>query len=177
MEPTPVVLEEDAPVVAESDVPVVAESDVPVVAEEDAPVVAESDLSGSIPFPTTSLPETIETLSLDDLMSERDVVITKEQVDKSALESIACHNLASVKPKLVEWAMKGFPNAYPIFTVDIQPPTKCSDGEIRSLSDYIQFCSGKTIQEHVVLLQEKLVGMKVEFANVNGQIAIVVSKA
>ena len=118
-----------------------------------------------------------EILTFADLLSDTNIVITKEQADKSLLETIATQSVHSLRPILVEWVMKGCPNAYPLLKLDIRPPTKCSDGECRCLPDYILFCSGKTIHEHVDSLQAKLPDISVSFANFGGITTIVVSKA
>ena len=122
---------------------------------------------------TAPLPEI---LTLADLMSDTQIVLAKEQADKSLLESIATQSVQSLRPILVEWVMKGYPNAYPLLRVDIHPPAKCSDGEVRNLTEYILFCSGKTIHEHVAALQTKLPDINVSFANFGGITTIVVSK-
>lgn len=114
-------------------------------------------------------------LSLDDLLSDHEIVLAKEQADKALLDQIGSQHVSALKPKLVEWVGRGKPHAYPVMTMNIQPPAKCSDGVERNLSDYITFCSGKSIEEHVVLLQTKLSGISVSFANIGGQVAIVVS--
>jgi hypothetical protein len=75
--------------------------------------------------------------------------------------------------------MLGFPNAWTIMTLTVTPPTVCSDGTARSLEDYIAFCSGKTLTQHVAELQTKVVSTDIVFgfANLGGMIAIVVTKA
>jgi hypothetical protein len=123
--------------------------------------------------PTPPLPEI---LTLADLLSDTHIVIAKEQADKAILDTIATQSVHSLRPILVEWVMKGCPNAYPLLKLDIRPPTKCSDGECRCLPDYILFCSGKTIHEHVDSLQAKLPDINVSFANFGGVTTIVVSK-
>ena len=114
-------------------------------------------------------------LSLDDLLSDHEIVLAKEQADKGLLDQIGSQHVNVLKPKLVEWVGRGKPHAYPVMLLSIQPPAKCSDGVERNLPDYITFCSGKSIEEHVGLLQAKLTGMGVSFANLGGQVAIVVS--
>ena len=114
-------------------------------------------------------------LSLDDILSDQEIIIAKEAADKALLDQIGVQHVSALKPKLVEWVGRGKPHAHPIMMLSIQPPSKCSDGVGRNLPEYITFCSGKSIQEHVGLLQAKLSGMSVSFANIGGQVAIVVS--
>ena len=118
-----------------------------------------------------------ETLTLQDLMNETPILIQKELNDKALIETIGSQSIQSLKPQLVEWVLKGCPAAYVILSLDVQPPNTCSDGVARTLQEYVAFCSGKTIQEHVAMLQVKLPDIFVSFANISGQISVIVSKA
>jgi hypothetical protein len=122
-------------------------------------------------------PPAPDVLTMSDLLSDQSVVVAKEQADRALLETIGTQIVANLRPKLVEWLLKGRPDGYPILSLDIQPPSVCSDGLPRTLPDYIEFCSGKTIVEHVALLQEKLPDIYVSFANIGGITTIVVLKA
>lgn len=115
-------------------------------------------------------------ITLNDILSTVELIEQKEATDKAALESIGAITFETLKAKLVQWAKAGFPNAYEIYQVSIVPPTVCSDGTTRDLSDYILFCSGKTIHEHVTVLQTKVTDMIVSFANMGSYIGIVISK-
>lgn len=122
-------------------------------------------------------PQIPDVLTLEDLMNEQSIVLQKEAADKALLETIGVQRVEGLKPKLMEWIMNGCPSAYPIFSVNIQPPSKCSDGVTRNLPEYIQYCSGKTFEEHVDLLRPKLPDLSLSFANFGGVPTIVVSKA
>jgi hypothetical protein len=124
-----------------------------------------------------SPPPPPDVLTLSDLLSDQSVVVAKEQADKTLLETIGTQSVSNLRPKLVEWVLKGRPDAFPILSLDIHPPSVCSDGLPRSLPDYIEFCSGKTIVDHVALLQAKLPDIHVSFANIGGITTIVVLKA
>lgn len=130
-------------------------------------------LSGSIP----SEPPPPDILTLADLLADHDLVVAKEAADKSLLDSIGGQSVQALKPKLLEWVMKGKPDGFPILELRIVPPAACSDGVARSLSEYIEFCSGKSIIEHVGLLQAKLPDIQVSFANIGGAVAVTVLKA
>lgn len=115
-------------------------------------------------------------LSLADIMNAIEVVQQKEAADRVLLEGIGNATTDSLRPLLIQWALQGFPNAFTLMEVAVVPPPQCSDGVSRSLTDYITFCSEKTIEEHVALLQTKLTGMTVSFANFGHAIGIVVSR-
>ncbi len=112
-------------------------------------------------------------LTLADLLSDQSVVQSKEEEDKNTLETIWNRPVSDFRPKLVEWVLKGKPSAFPLFLLDIKPPPRCSDGEVRDLATYIEFCSGKSIADHVALLQAKLPDIRLSFMNLNGSIAVV----
>jgi hypothetical protein len=131
----------------------------------------------STPTEQTPVEPTPDILTLADLLGERDVLLAKEAADKATLETIGSQSTSTLKPKLIEWVIKGYPNAYPILSVAVQVPGTCSDSVVRSLPDYIAFCSGKTINEHVALLQAKFPDIVVSFSYDGVSISIVVSKA
>jgi hypothetical protein len=137
-------------------------------------VVDVSDTFAPAPAPAP-VDETI--IRLDDILSSQSLLKTQELSDKGLLEGIGNIPVQVIKPRLIQWASTGFQNAYPIYDVPIRVPPICSDGERRTLQDYVQFVSGKTIQEHVATLQTRLPDIVVSFAYFGSSITIVVSKA
>ena len=134
-------------------------------------------ISGLYPYGEPPGPPPPDVLTLADLLADHDLVLAKEAVDRNRLESIGGQSVQGLKPKLLEWLMKGQPDGFPILQLEIVPPVQCSDGVARSLPDYIEFCSGKTIQDHVGLLQAKLPDILVSFANIGGMVCVTVLKA
>ena len=119
----------------------------------------------------------MSSISLADILTAVEVIQQKEAADGAALNGIGNATFESLRPTLIAWANSGFPPAYTLMDIPVIPPTQCSDGVTRDLTSYIVFCSGKTLQEHVALLQEKLTDMTVSFANVGQSIAIVVTRS
>lgn len=117
-----------------------------------------------------------DVLTLSDILNDQSILLAKEQADKTLLDTIGAQTVSNLRPKLVEWVLKGQPTTFPLLSLDIRTPSCCSDGVSRNLSDYIQFCSGKTIEEHVALLQAKLPDITVSFANISGITTVVVLK-
>ena len=117
------------------------------------------------------------TISLSDIISAVEVVQNKEAQDKTTLESIGTLSFEGLKSSLIQWANAGYPNAYKVHEVSVTPPGVCSDGVTRNLADYITFCSGKTIHEHVAVLQARMTDISVSFAYTGLTIIIVVSKS
>ena len=118
-----------------------------------------------------------DVLTLADLLADHDVVVAKETSDGALLESIGSQSIQALRPKLLEWVMKGRPDGFPILVLTIQPPAQCSDGAVRDLPAYIEFCSGASIVEHVERLQAKLPDIRLSFANISGDVCITALKA
>ncbi len=123
-----------------------------------------------------SEPAPLPTISIQDILGSVEVAQNRESSDKAKLEAIGLISFETLRGSLLQWANRGFPNAYTIYEVPMTPPSTCSDGVTRSLPDYIVFCSGKTISEHVDVLQQRLVDITVSFAYSGSAILIVVSK-
>ena len=139
------------------------------------------DVSGSVIDASQDQPAVQPTPSdciyLDDLLSAQEVLKNQETSDKALLDAIANVPVQVIKPRLINWASTGFQNAYTIYEIPIKAPPICSDGQTRSLQDYVQFVSGKTIHEHVDVLQKRMPDFIVSFAYSGFSILIVVSKA
>jgi hypothetical protein len=116
------------------------------------------------------------TISLLDITTAIDVVRVTELEDKARLEAIGTLSFESLKASLIQWALAGYPNAQVIHSVFISPPSVCSDGVSRTLGDYVLFCSGKMIHEHVQVLQDRVTDITVSFANFGSAIGIIVSR-
>lgn len=122
-------------------------------------------------------PEPEPPINIDDLLNDIEVVRQKEVADKATLESISGISSDALRQRLVTWATQGFANTWTVMEISVVPPAQCSDGVARSLEDYILFVSGKTLAEHVAVLQVRLTGIVAAFAWTGRNIRIVVSKA
>ena len=115
-------------------------------------------------------------LTMADILGEQSVLIAKEQADGAAIRSFGTASVLGLKPVFVEWASKGFPDNYPLLTVQVTPPPVCSDGVVRSLPDYIVFCAGNPLSHYIGLLQAKLPDIRVSYANLGGSLAAILSR-
>jgi hypothetical protein len=129
------------------------------------------DISG------TQIPLPPPTLTLADILATQEVLVKREADDKSKLEAIGQLSIDTLRPKLIAWAVAGFPNNYAIHELSIVPPACCSDGVTRGLADYIVFCSGKSLSDHIAPLQTTLPDITVTFTFTPPVISIVVIKA
>ena len=121
-------------------------------------------------------PPVPDVLTMADILGEQSVLVAKEQADGDAIRSIGTASVLGLKPVFVEWAAKGFPDNYPLLKVEVAPPPVCSDGVVRSLPDYIEYCSGNSIPHHIGLLQAKLPDIRVAYANLGGSLAAILSR-
>jgi hypothetical protein len=134
------------------------------------------DVSGTILDPALMAPDVPDILTMADILGEQSLLLAKEQADGSALCAIGTTSVLGLKSVFVEWASKGCPDNFPLLKVDIHPPPTCSDGVVRSLPDYIEYCSGNSLSHHISLLQAKLPDIRVSFANLGGAVAAILSR-
>jgi hypothetical protein len=130
------------------------------------------DASGNLIYP----PPPPDVLTMADILGEHSVLVAKEQADGDAIRSFGTMSVLGLKPVFVEWASKGFPDNYPLLTVQVSPPPLCSDGVARSLPDYIEYCSGTSLAHQIEILQAKLPDIRVAYANLGGSLAAILSR-
>jgi hypothetical protein len=117
------------------------------------------------------------TITLAEILAAQEVLAKLEADDKANVESIGQISIDALRPKLIAWAIAGFPNAYAVHEIVLTPPSTCSDGVVRGLADYIVFCSGKSLTEHVAPIQAMLPDIQVGFVSSPPKISVVVTKA
>ena len=115
--------------------------------------------------PTTEVPATVEYLfDIDTLVTDHDRLLQKEAEDRAIASTVENPDPVALKAKLVEWASRGFPGAYPVFSVTLNPPAVCSDGVARDKHEYFTFLTGAPIWAKLTALSEKLKGMHLEYS-------------
>jgi hypothetical protein len=118
-----------------------------------------------------------DTVSLDDLMADQTVMLQTETDARVYLsQTLIDITASSLKPKLLEWASLRFPAIFVLITVSLSVPQACSDGASRLLPQYIEFCSGKTLNEIAASLSQKLPGIQVSFSSVPSAFYVHVSR-
>lgn len=139
------------------------------VQEEVVQPITIEEISASAPVISAS-----SLLTINDILST--LMLEKESKDRAELENIGNMPIDELKESLTFWVKLGFPNSFGLKRICIEPPTKCVDGVTRNLRDYIQYCSGKTIEEHAAVLQSRLSGMTISLVESYGCFTITVSK-
>ena len=131
----------------------------------------------NIPEPTVSVSEPSPYLfSVDTILSEYEIVSQKEASDRAILDTIEFPNVDDLGAKLVDWARRGFPDIFPIFSIVISPPAKCLDGVSRSLFEYTDYIMGISIGDKMSRLSAKLGGMSVSCSYSGSRITFHVTK-
>jgi hypothetical protein len=172
---TPEVLE-----VSNVDIPIITEtventgtSEVLEVSNTDVPISMDSL---EVPIAAPPPVEEFQPLSINDIMNDIDVLLGTEANDRAMLENIGNMSYNDLRNQLKKWAIAGFPNIYSILDIPIQGPKMCSDGITRNLEAYIEYVTGKTLYQHVSMLQTKVVDINITFAFTGSDIQILVSK-
>jgi len=122
----------------------------------------DTGITGPAPAPAPAPSPYI--ITLDDLISTVNTISEKEAQDKQALSILVTPDSNTITNNLFQWAKLGFPAVYPILSISINVPAKCSDGETRGLYDYMTYVLGHPISDDVPLLQAKLPGMKLSYS-------------
>lgn len=137
--------------------------------------VSGNVLMGTVDLSGTWLPPPPDILTMSDILGDHALLVAKEQADGDAIRAIGATSVLGLKPVFVEWASKGFPANYPLLKVEITPPSICSDGVVRSLPDYIEYCAGNPLSYYIGILQTKLPDIRVSYANLGGSLAALLS--
>ncbi len=124
----------------------------------------------------TVTPPPPDIISLDDLLSDIQVLTAKEQTDRTSIEAIGNLTTFSLRPRLVEWALNNFNSLFEIYSVGIDIPNVCVDGVKRDLREYIPYLTGKTLDEYIEILNPKFVGMTVTYGYFGNTIKLFLTK-
>lgn len=135
------------------------------------------DISGSLMDISGAVPPPPPTLTLAEILAAQEVLVQREANDKATLEALGQISLETLRAKLIPWAVAGFPNNYVVHSITMTPPSACSDGVSRNLADYIVFCSGKSLADHIAPLQAMLPDITVAYTSSPPVISIVVIRA
>jgi len=125
--------------------------------------------------PVESVPE--ESISLSDIQNERDVIFQREQTMKTVLtNSLLNWSVSDIKPKLIDWALQGYPINYEIVRVEIDLLPVCSDGVNRSIPSFIEYCIGCTLADVIAKFYSKISGFLISYQHTSTSVSICVTK-
>ncbi len=97
--------------------------------------------------------------TIEELMASYGAIVNKETADKKTVSALLNENRESMRVPLFQWAAAGFPGIWIVQSFTIDPPSICSDGVSRELSEYFDYCLGKPLADALVDIQSKLTGI------------------
>jgi len=117
------------------------------------------------------------TLSIDDIVNDHTVILQRES-DTAVLLNNSLVNIdpLELKPKLLEWATTRFASPFPVLTLSVDVPNVCSDGVVRSILAYVEFCMNRSISSVLTDLSSKFPGMSFGYQVQERTLIIVVMK-
>jgi hypothetical protein len=101
--------------------------------------------------------------TIDELMSIRDVVLQTEAADRAALNTMFNPDPGVLKSKLVEWASKGFLPYSVLSTIQLTPPTTCSDGNARGFYAYALYLLDSPLEPLLETMSTQVLGVTFKF--------------
>jgi hypothetical protein len=121
-------------------------------------------------------PESTQIMTLEELITSQEALTSKESYDRIAMTQFANPDPTAVRTRLLQWAGLGFPNIFVLLSLELVPPTVCIDGVSRSPFQYVEYLTGTSLSDHVLVLQQKLPGMALSYSTPGNNIRIHVSK-
>jgi len=105
-------------------------------------------------------------VTLEDLIANADVVRAKEAMHRRVISTLSTvFNQEGTKENMLLWALSGFRPAFVVHELNVEPPSVCSDGVKRDVSEYLNFVSTPyTVSDHFAALEACLPGIQVTYS-------------
>ena len=135
---------------------------------------------GPIDSGSTDSKGTSYIVTINQLMSLQQVIVNQEATDTANLRAIFVTPTEPMfQTQLTTWATLNFPALYPIASIQVNPPSICSDGVSRNYIEYALFCLQATSFDFLVSqLQPQFLGISLSYTYSDPTtISLVVSKA
>jgi len=103
--------------------------------------------------------------TIDQLVTQYSVALAQETTDRAALLPLTNPGSHNFAPALQSWASAGFPRAFTIVSITLNPPYPCSDGTTRtSVYEYVCYLlGGKDLGAATVALDAKFLGITIGY--------------
>lgn len=104
---------------------------------------------------------------LDDIINSHNTLIATEQYNKTTFNSL---DFSVFKSNLYKWAAQGYPDSFQAYSFPVTTPLiesglyTCSDGNPKTIWDYIPYCIGYSINDWLSLYQEKVNGITLAYS-------------
>ena len=129
------------------------------------------------PTGPTGPTEPVNIATLDELMASHAVVVVQEAADRIALACLSAPTRDGYRTQLFQWAAAGFPDLYIVHSIPITPPSICSDGVVREIGKYAEFCMCKDLGNVVASLATLMPGIQPSWSVNGNTLRIHVTKA
>lgn len=134
------------------------------------------DLSWLYPSAFTGPTQSPYIATIDELLSSYESTVAQEALDRSALSILTNPSRESFRPQLFQWAAAGFPNAYIVQSISVNPPNICSDGVTRNVGKYVEFCIGTDLGTVIQSLSLLMTGIQPTWSTLGNTIRIHVTR-
>lgn len=114
--------------------------------------------------------------TLEDLLNEQTVLSSKETTDYTTLMTLFDQTIHQLKPQLINWASAGLPDGFAVGSVTITNPGVCSDGVSRDYLGYLQYISGDTFTNLLLINQNRFTDIVFTYSYSNTTITLHVSR-
>jgi hypothetical protein len=115
-------------------------------------------------------------VTMDELMASLGAIVTKEAVDKQTASILLHETRETLRAPLFQWAAIGFPDVWVVQTFTLDPPPMCSDGAVRGVQEYFNYCLGRDINDVIEDIRSKMVGVSLSISFQGNTLRLHVSK-
>lgn len=140
------------------------------------PTGPSQEILGLFPSAFTGPVEPPTIATLDELLLSYESTLVKEAADKLALSILKNPSRDSFRPQLFQWAALGFPNAYVIQSIPVNPPIICSDGVTRNVGKYVEYCMGTDLGTVIQSLTSLMTGIQPTWSTYENTVRIHVTR-
>jgi hypothetical protein len=106
-------------------------------------------------------------IDINDIINSHSVLNQIEQHNKTQFASL---DFSVFKTTLYKWAALNYPDSFLAYSFPVTTPSmvsglySCSDGNPKSIWDYIPYCLGMSIQDWLIAYQQKVNGITLSFS-------------
>jgi len=102
-------------------------------------------------------------ITIDELTSTQEAISQQQITNLSALQAVYQPDPNVLKNQLISWAAQGFPSNWVVFSLQLNPPSVCLDGQSRQFYEYAQYLLGSTLAECISTLNNQVLGVTFNF--------------
>ena len=106
-------------------------------------------------------------VNIHDIINSLNTLVQIEQQNKTHFASL---DFSAFKTSLYKWAALKYPDSFLAYSFPVTTPPmaaglySCSDGNPKTIWDYIPYCLGMSIQDWLMRYQEKVSGITLSFS-------------